>query len=60
VVVDISLTTKWTKFRNIRFLVEVDFIWCSVGKCAGGVAIFGVNNVVNNFSKQEYRKANIN
>jgi len=51
-VVDISLTTKWTKSRNIRFLIEADFIWCGVGECAGGVAVFGENNVVNSFSKQ--------
>jgi len=52
VVVDISLTTKWTKSRDIRFFVELNFIWCSVGECAGGVAVFGVNNVVNGFSEQ--------
>jgi len=36
-----KLTTKWTKSRNIRFLIEADFIWCGVGECAGGVAVFG-------------------
>ena len=36
----------------IRFFVEADFIWCSVGECAGGVVVFGVNNVVDGFSKQ--------
>jgi len=52
VVADINLTTKWTKSGNVRFFVEVDFIWCSVGECAGGVVVFGVNNVVDSFSKQ--------
>jgi hypothetical protein len=49
VVIDISLTTKWTKSRKIRFFVEVDFIWCGVGECTGGV---GENNVVDSLSKQ--------
>ena len=40
------------KSRNIRFFVEADFIWCSVGECAGGVVVFGVNNVVSGFSQQ--------
>jgi len=50
VVVDISLTTEWMKSKDIRFFVEPNFIWCD--ECTGGVAVFGVNNVVNSFSKQ--------
>jgi hypothetical protein len=52
VVIDISLTTKWTKSRKIRFFVEADFIWCGVGECTGGVVVFGENNVVDSLSKQ--------
>jgi hypothetical protein len=53
VVIDTSLTTEWTKSGDIGFFVEADFIWCSVGECNCGVAVFGVNNVVDGFSKQE-------
>jgi hypothetical protein len=53
VVIDIGLTTKWMKFRDIMFFVELNFIQCGVGECAGGVVVFGVNNVVDGFSKQE-------
>jgi len=37
--------------HQVWFLIEPYFIWCGVGECAGGVAVFGVNNVVDSFSK---------
>jgi len=41
------------KSRNVRFIVELNFIWCGVGECASGVAVFVVNNVVGSFGPQE-------
>ena len=52
-IIDIGFAAEWTKSRDVWFLVEPYFVWCGVGECAGGVAVFGVNNVVDGFSKQE-------
>jgi hypothetical protein len=52
-VIDIGFAAKWTKLRDVRFLFEPYFVWCGVGECAGGVAVFGVDNVVDSFSEQE-------
>jgi hypothetical protein len=51
-VIDIGFAAKRTKWRDVRFLFEPHFIWCGGGECTGGVAVFGVNNVVDSFSKQ--------
>jgi hypothetical protein len=53
VAIDVGLTTKWTKFRDIRFFVELNFIQCGVGECTGEVEVFSVNDVVDGFSEQE-------
>jgi hypothetical protein len=51
-VIDIGFAAKWMKLRDVRFLFEPYFVWCDVGECTGGVVVFGVNNVVDGFSKQ--------
>jgi hypothetical protein len=52
-VIDISLTTKRMKFGDVWFVTIMYFIWCGVGKGTSGMAVFGVDDVVDCFSPEE-------